>query len=366
MPKHNAANTRIKREYFQYLKEAKRRDEASIDAVAKALSRFEESNGHKDFGRFNRNQAVAFKRKLDEQSSVITGKPLSRATVHSTLSALKAFFIWLAGQPGFKSKIAYDDADYFNLSEKDVRVANAIRQRPVPTLDQIHHVLTSMPAESDIELRNRALIAFTLLTGARDGAISSLKMKHVDLREGVVNQDARDVRTKASKSFQTWFFPVGGGALTMFTEWCQHLREKLLWGDDDPLFPPTQISLDESGGFAPRGLRRDNWKSAGPIREIFKAAFEAAGLPYFNPHSFRNTLVQLGERTCNTPETFKAWSQNLGHEHVLTTLTSYGTVAPHRQAELIRALDMSGVTDTDARLAAMLAQTIRKYQSGRY
>ena len=277
MPKHNAANTRIKREYFQYLKEAKRRDEASIDAVAKALSRFEESNGHKDFGRFNRNQAVAFKRKLDEQSSVITGMPLSRATVHSTLSALKAFFIWLAGQPGFKSKIAYDDADYFNLSEKDVRVANAIRQRPVPTLDQIHHVLNYMPADSDIELRNRALIAFALLTGARDGAISSLKMKHVDLREGVVNQDARDVRTKASKSFQTWFFPVGGGALGIFTEWCQHLRENLLWGDDDPLFPATQISIDESGGFAPCGLRRDNWKSAGPIREIFKAAFEAAG-----------------------------------------------------------------------------------------
>ena len=54
MAKHNSANARIKREYFQYLKEAMRRDEASIDAVAKALSRFEESNRHKDFGRFHR------------------------------------------------------------------------------------------------------------------------------------------------------------------------------------------------------------------------------------------------------------------------------------------------------------------------
>jgi hypothetical protein len=52
MAKHNSSNTRIKRDYFQYLKEAMRRDEASIDAVAKALSRFEESNGYKDFGRF--------------------------------------------------------------------------------------------------------------------------------------------------------------------------------------------------------------------------------------------------------------------------------------------------------------------------
>ena len=345
MAKHNSANARIKREYFQYLKEAMRRDEASIDAVAKALSRFEESNGHKDFGRFHREQAVAFKRKMDEQISVRTGTPLSRATVHSTLSAVKAFFFWLAGQPGYKSKIAYDDANYFNLSDKDVRIANATRQRPVPSLDQINHVLATMPAVSDIELRNRALVAFTILTGARDGAMASLKMKHINLVERVVHQDARDVRTKAAKSFRTWFFPVGGDALEIFTDYCQHLRDKLLWGNDDPLFPATLIAIDESGGFAPCGLRRENWKSAGPIREIFKAAFEAAGLPYFNPHSFRNTLVQLGERTCTTAETFKAWSQNLGHEQVLTTFNSYGSVSPHRQAELIRGLGINNVQE---------------------
>lgn len=56
MPKHNPANARIKREYFQYLKEANRRSEASIDAVAKALDRFEEANGHKDFRKFHRQQ----------------------------------------------------------------------------------------------------------------------------------------------------------------------------------------------------------------------------------------------------------------------------------------------------------------------
>ena len=345
MAKHNSANARIKREYFQYLKEAMRRDEASIDAVAKALSRFEESNRHKDFGRFHREQAVAFKHKLDEQASVLTGKPLSRATVHSTLSAVNAFFFWLAGQPGYKSKIAYDDANYFNLSDKDVRIANATRQRPVPSLDQIKHVLATMPAVSDIELRNRSLIAFTILTGARDGAIASLKMKHIDLVERVVHQDARDVRTKASKSFRTWFFPVGGDALEIFTDYCQHLRDKLLWGNDAPLLPATLIAIDENGCFAPCGLRRENWKSAGPIREVFKAAFEAAGMPYFNPHSFRNTLVQLGERTCTTAETFKAWSQNLGHEQVLTTFSSYGSVAPHRQAELIRGLGINNVKE---------------------
>ena len=117
MAEHNPSNARIKRDYFAYLKEAKRRNEASIDAVAKALVRFEEASGHKDFKTFRREQAVAFKRKLDNQPAVRTGKPLSRATVHSMLSALRAFFVWLAGQPGYKSRLNYVDADYFNLAE---------------------------------------------------------------------------------------------------------------------------------------------------------------------------------------------------------------------------------------------------------
>ena len=39
-----------------------------------------------------------------------------------------------------------------------------------------------------------------------------------------------------------------------------------------------------------------------------------------------------------TPEQFKAWSQNLGHEKVLTTFLSYGEVACSRQGEIIREL----------------------------
>ena len=84
------------------------------------------------------------------------------------------------------------------------------------------------------------------------------------------------------------------------------------------------------------GLDPVTWSSAGPIREIFKNSFQHAGISYFNPHSFRDTLVILGEQICKTPEQFKAWSQNLGHESPLTTFTSYGKVSLHRQDELVR------------------------------
>jgi hypothetical protein len=50
--------------------------------------------------------------------SLRTKDCLSKATLYATLSALKRFFIWLAGEPGYKSRISYSDAEYFNLSAK--------------------------------------------------------------------------------------------------------------------------------------------------------------------------------------------------------------------------------------------------------
>ena len=208
----------------------------------------------------------------------------------------------------------------------------------MPTLEQVKHVLNAMPANTEIELRNRALIAFTLLTGARDGAIISIKLKHVDLIARCVHQDAREVETKFSKTFHTFFFPVGDEIRGIVAEWVSYLRGNKLWGNDDPLFPATRVGQGDSLQFEVSGLHRAHWISASPIRTIFREAFVRAGLPYFNPHSLRNTLAQLGQAVCKTPEEFKAWSQNIGHEKVLTTFTSFGEVSCQRQGEIIRDL----------------------------
>ena len=140
--------------------------------------------------------------------------------------------------------------------------------------------------------------AFTLLTGARDRAIASLKLKHVDLEAKCVHQDARDVKTKFSKSFTTFFFSVGDDVREIVAQWVTFLREEKLWGNDDPLFPSTQVAVDETGHFAPAGISLEHWKSAAAIRAIFRSAFTRAGLPYFHPHSFRHTLSLLGETLC--------------------------------------------------------------------
>ena len=160
-------------------------------------------------------------------------------------------------EPGYKSRIQYSDAEYFNLSDKDTRVATAHRERRAPTAGAGEAVIETMPSGNEIERRNRALVAFTLFTGARDSAIASLKLKHLDLREGCVYQDAREVKTKFSKTITTYFFPVGVEAFGRLSRrGCNYLREEKLWGNDDPLFPATRVALGKTRQFEPGGLER--------------------------------------------------------------------------------------------------------------
>ncbi|TAL40178.1 MAG: site-specific integrase [Alphaproteobacteria bacterium] len=340
MTRYNTKNERIKREYFRYLKDATGRATATIDGIRKAISRFEEYNRLKDFGTFNREQAIAFKDHLALQKAQRTGEPMAKATMLGTLNALKEFFRWLSCQPGYKSRLHRPDIEYLNMTDKDVAIAKAEKHKNFPTLQQIHKTLFLMPVETDIQRRDRAVMAFAILTGMRDNALASLRLRHVDTNSDpvLVRQEPDLVRTKFSKSILTHFFPVGDDIKAIALDWVRELREQMLYGPSDPVFPRTRMGHDENQSFTALGLEAVCWDTATAIRRIFKTAFEAAGLPYFHPHLFRHTLGHLGQKLCKTPEEFKAWSQNLGHENPLTTFTSYGKLDTYRQGTLINGL----------------------------
>ncbi len=338
MKKNNTNNVRILHEYVRYLRDAKRQDHSTIDGSMKSINRFEEYTGYLDFNKFKAKHAIGFKKYLLAQKSIVTGERLSKATVLTATRHLKVFFQYLVTQKGYRAKINYSDIEYFNLSEKDTRIANAKRKRNVATIEQIMQTLEVMPCSTAIEMRDRALVAFILLTGARDSAVASAKIKHIDIAEQSFYQDAREVNTKFSKTFTTYFFPVDELPSKIVSEWIEYLIKELGCKQSDPLFPKTKLAHNKNQQFEAVGLLIEHWSNANPIRKAFKQAFEAVGLPYFNPHSFRNTLVRLGENLCRTPEEFKAWSQNLGHESVLTSFYSYGDVPDYKQAELLRKL----------------------------
>jgi len=334
MRKHHPKNERIKRQYLIYLEEAKRMAPSSVNQHLAHIAAYESSTNYKDFAGFRIEQARSFKRHLSEATNKRTGKPLSKATINSTLKSLRVFFIWLAGQPGYRSKLNYSDADYFNDTNNDARIAAAVIEKPAPTMDQIHHAIQCMPTASEIDMRNRAIMAFSLLSGARDDAIASLSIKHIDLQRRIVIQDAREVRTKFRKTAETWFFPVGEDIEQIVVDWINYLTTEKLFGPNDPLFPATEIAHGSSKLFEAVGLSRRHWKTADGIRKIFRDAWKQADLPHFIPHSIRSTLALYGLAFCTNYEELKSWSENLMHEKMLTTLSSYAKVPHHRKAEV--------------------------------
>jgi integrase len=146
-------------------------------------------------------------------------------------------------------------------------------------------------------------------------------------------------------------------------DWVSYLIKELLYGNDDPVFPKTNVISGDSRKFHASGFKCEHWSGASTIRSVFRKAFNAAELPYFNPHSFRSTLSVLGQKECRTPEELKAWSQNLGHESVLTTFYSYGEVQTQRQGEIFKQLKSplaSTLANVDELAKAVVSEMISR------
>ncbi len=246
---------------------------------------------------------------------------------------LITFFQWLCGQPGYKRNISITDISYFNLSTKDTQIARSAPSKRYPSVEQIEHVVKTMPSETEVQKRNRALICFLILTGCRVSAVASIKLKHVFVSDERIEQHPQEVKTKYSKKIITYFFPVGDYLKSIFIEWVHFLKQEKLLDHNAPLFPNTKLTLNENDQFSRQYLDTTAWQSTTSIRTIVKDAFLAAGLDYYNPHSFRNTIVQFGYECCKVPEDFKALSQNLGHNKMLTTFDSYGSIDESKQGK---------------------------------
>jgi len=343
--KHTSDNLRIKRKYLVWLKDAKGLSEASIDKAAAAISAYEGFLKGKDFRAFHSERARSFKRHLAIRTNERTGAKLSPASTSGVLREVKAFFLWLADQRGYKSRIAHSDADYLSPDRKSEAARRSSCWKPHPSPDQVRHLLQSMPTETTLQRRDRALIALLFLTSSREGAAITLRIGHVDLANACVHFDSKIVNTKFGKSFTTAFFPIGEEVEQIVRSWISELKTEHLFSESDPLFPKTEVGPGECRRFEALGIDREPWASPSSAAKIFKQAFVEAGLPPFSPHRVRDTLAELAKDHCRTPEDYKAWSQNMGHDDVLTTFRSYGSVATGRQVDLLTKFRKRGPLD---------------------
>ena len=139
-----------------------------------------------------------------------------------------------------------------------------------------------MPWGTPAEKRDRAVIAFTILSGARDGALASFRLKHVELAARTIFQNGRDVKTKGRKTLTSSFFPVGPEPLAIVADYLRMLTQELGFGPDEPLFPSTLMAHDTDRNHVAQGLSRKPWSGAQPVRRILAKAF-AAGTARLQP-----------------------------------------------------------------------------------
>lgn len=351
MPAVNVRNEKVKHRYYDYLKEAQGFSQKSIDAIQKAIYRYEEFSKNEDFANFNSEKAKEFKKWLENKKNANNKHQISLSTNYTYLRYLRNFFKWLCYQPSYKSKISMTDVEYLKLDKQKSRIATSTKRERFPTIEQVKKVVQSIKIESDIDLRDRALICFTLLSGMRDSAIVSLPLACFDEDRLLITQDPRQgVKTKFSKTIYSYLFKFDDDMLCYILSWVRYLKSELLLGNNNPLFPRNKIEFAEnSKAFMSNRLEPEFWQGVNPMREIFKQRFDDADIEYFSPHCFRHTAINLAEKKCRNAEELKAVSQNLGHENVGTTFGSYGNINNNRVGELVQNMDFSNSNDATER-----------------
>ena len=334
-PSRAEANVRLRRAYWKHLTGGLGLAKATAKMRIVALEEFEAFTSYRDFKRFCSRDAEAFREHLRTKRSARTGEPLSASFLTQKLGSLHQFFAWLSQQQGYRRRLQPGTYEQFNPSRYEKALAKVRDQRPAPTPEEVEDALRAMPSGTEIEKRDRALVAFLALTGIRVQAVIGLKLKHVCLPNRTVRQDPREVHTKFGRDLLTSFYPIGGQAETIFADYVIWLRGEMGFRPDAPLFPRSCRVMGTRFSFAYDGSEPRHWKSKQAPQRIVRLAFTNLGFPNYGPHAFRHMLTALGLQLCDGHEEMKAWSQNLGHKRVRTTLDSYGEVPAARQAKIL-------------------------------
>lgn len=339
MSKINPKNEKMKRLFEKYCKYSKGYSEKSINLYLKAIYAYEELTKFECFSKFNDDKAIEFR-----ESLINSENKRALSTVYDYLRYLKIFFIWLSNQQGYKKPINKEHIECLRLSREQTEMALTPQRERYPTLEIVQKVVHSMPVNTELDLRDRALISFTLLSGMRDNAIITLPIKCFDIDSLEVYHDVKGcVKSKFSKTHQTYLFPFDSRMLDYVINWYNYLVKEKLYSLDSPLFPRNKVEQAEnSKSFTCKTFEPESWKTTLPITEIFKYRFEQACCEYYSPHTFRHLANHLTKKACRSIEEFQAVSQNFGHQHMGTTFSNYGKLPAYQVKEVILGLDFSG------------------------
>lgn len=315
----------MKYKYRIHLRRVGQRDEKTILAALKHIRDFEIFMNFSGFEKFNDQVADKYIRSM-------FGHNLGLSYIDGNLRALKDFLNWLERQRGYRSKIDYNHIEYLSISKNQRKTAKATEYQKAYKYKKIIQTIQDMPDETDKEKRDKAIVSLQALCTLRVSELRTVKIKSLIEEDGVyfIYVCPKNMHTKFAKTRYAVFVPLPDEIIANVIEWRDYLMTLGFQGDD-PLFPIIDNSFN-SQNLLEQSIQKVEIKSDTTIRNVFRRAFENAGIPYINPHSFRKTLARFAQT--QSSEFLNAVRQNLGHSSIDTTLNSYGqlSVADHRNA----------------------------------
>lgn len=334
-------NELIKRQYFCWMTDANGCCENTATIAKNALLSFEEFTEDADYGTVNKNTLIEFKNWFLRRT--VRGKPITLATNNTYLRHLRKFFTWLCLQKGYRGKITPETISYLNLNNNQKQEALQHTPTRYPNLQYVMSLVNTIKVKSEIDLMERALICFALISGARIQSMATLRFGCFDENTLIVDLNpSKGVKTKKSKHIVTKLLIFDDKLLEYFLGWYHHLKKKG-YKSDDPLFPRHKRQKDNNNLCfgEPVEVEPFFWKGLNRIRAIFEQRSQNAGLPYFHPHTFRHLHLALALQACSNEEEKAAVCQNIGHSR-LSMADYYVKKEPEKLSETLNSLDVSG------------------------
>lgn len=333
----NLQNVKMIRKYLVYLKEAPGLHKDTIIDRMTEIAHYEKFINWRDFKVFNEKIAIEYKRYwIDYKKS--NGQSYIKKTVQNKLKAIRELYLWLYLMPGYRSHINPLHIKYLKLDKKTLNaLATSNKFKKTPTFEEAQILIRSISNNSEIDRRDRALIAFTLLTGIRAKTLITLKIGDVDLKKYTVKIDFLEgTDTKFGKSNIVCILPYDQEYTTVIEDWINELINVKGFKYTDPLFPMT--AMNNSPGtycLSASKVKPMPWKSIGAVEKIFKDRAIHAKLPYYTPQGFRRLHYQHGRKYATNMEQQSALSQNISHSTIEVSETNYGYIDPPKRFEIL-------------------------------
>lgn len=246
--------------------------------------------------------------------------PLSPAHMAKILTWARSLFEWLRlDHPSTFRQLSPSWIQSLRL-RRSASVRSRVAVRQYWSLDDVNRIVSYVP-DTLRKRRDLAALAFIFLSGMRGGAFVTLPIRSVDLVNNCVYQYPEwGVMTKNSKAGVTYLLPIPQ-LLDVVREWDTYVRahannHNVAWYASMDNLGLAIKPDDVVSGIAVAGRR-------GALYQGFRELCDLAGVAWKSPHKLRHGHGVYGLRHANNMEEYKAVSQNMMHDSVVTTDRTY-------------------------------------------